>query len=169
VERDGVPLPHGAGGGAEVLVCFAGLPAADESSSCGGVGGRSAGTAPPHTSCPSAVQVSEDVVVDLTGDLLLLQHPLDGLARRQRRRRLLLLLGLHGLDIIYYINDIYMIHIVNPCGASWTHLLFVGALLLLLPDPLLLLCGAQPGRGRKTMMMKNTSKGEEDYDDEEHQ
>ncbi len=85
-----VPLPHDACVSSEVSVSIAGLPAAAavESFPCAagvgvrGVGGGSAGTAAPPTSSPSAVQVSEDVIVDLTRDLLLLQHPLDRLARR---------------------------------------------------------------------------------------
>lgn len=101
-----VPLPHDASVSGKVSVSVAGLPAAAavESFLCAasvavrGVGGGSAGTAAPPTSSPSAVQVSEDVVVDLTGDLLLLQHPLDRLACRQRLDLLLLLLGLLRLE-----------------------------------------------------------------------
>jgi len=79
-----VPLPHHGGVGGEVSVGLAGLAAAAAVESFPGdggtrrVGGRCAGT-----SCP-AVQVSENVIVDLTGDLLLLQHLLNCLARRQR-------------------------------------------------------------------------------------
>lgn len=80
------------------------VAAAVESFPCsGGVGGGGGGpawTAAPPTSCHPAVQVPEDIIVDLTGDLLLLQHPLNGLARRRRLHLLLLLFGLFGLETV---------------------------------------------------------------------
>lgn len=81
------PLPDDAGTGGEISVGVAGLLAAAtaETFPCGGgddgaVTGSPVGTAAPPTSCSPAVEVPQDVVVDLTGEPLLLQHPLNGLA-----------------------------------------------------------------------------------------
>lgn len=72
------PLPHDGGVSSQVLVGVAGLPAATATESFlsrrafGRVGGQRAGTSSP------CVQVSENIVVDLTGDFFLLQHFLNG-------------------------------------------------------------------------------------------
>lgn len=84
-------------------ICLFAAPAVETFPCGGGVGGGGGGpawTAAPATSCPPAVQVPEDVIVDLTGDLLLLQHPLNGLARRRCLHLLLLLFGLFRLETV---------------------------------------------------------------------
>lgn len=114
-----VPLPHDASISRKILVSITGLPTAAvaaESFPCGGVavggvGGGFAGTAAPPTPSPSAVQVSEDVIVDLTGDLLLLQHLFDRLTRCQCLNllpllTLLLLLQTHSGEFKLYSNYI---------------------------------------------------------------
>lgn len=77
-----VPLAHDSSVSCKVLVHIRGLPAAAAEPFLGsggiwGVGGGSAGAAALPRSCPSAVQVSQDVIVDFSGDLLLLQHLLN--------------------------------------------------------------------------------------------
>ena len=98
------PLPDDAGAGGQLSLGVAGFLAAAtaETFPCGGgddgaVTGTPVGAAAPPTSCSLAVEVPQDVVVDLTGEPLLLQHPLDGFACCGRLQPLLLLLGLLGL------------------------------------------------------------------------
>lgn len=87
------------------------------------------------------VQVSEDVIVDLTGNPLSLQHLLDGLACRCCFD----LFALLGFLLLQTQTGVTSEQITSPCNAAWetpcfTHLLLVDPLFLLLLYPLLLLC-----------------------------
>lgn len=101
------PLPDNVGTSGKAFLCRLCLLAAPptESLVCGRggatVGRRSAWAAAPSlTSCPAllAVQVPQDVIVNLAGDLLLLKHLFDGLAGRCCLNPLSLLLGLVWLQ-----------------------------------------------------------------------